>query len=74
MRRLAIFFAILAATSTIEHLALPVGEAAERGEDLAVLLAEHDPRLGGLRGRLDEHELAVPRAFAQHRAAAVEHA
>ena len=56
------------------RLALPVGEAAQRGEDLAVLLAEDDPRLGGLRVRVGEHELAVPRALAQDRAAAVEHA
>ena len=57
------------------RLALPVGEAAQCGENLAVLLAEQQPRVGGLGvRRLDQRELGVPRAFAQHRTAAVEHA
>jgi hypothetical protein len=44
-------------------------EAAQRGEDLAVLLAEQQPPVGGLRLRVDERELAASRALAQHRAA-----
>jgi hypothetical protein len=46
-----------------DRLALPIGQAAQRGEHLAMLLAEQGPRLGGFRVGLKQRrgDLTGPR-------------
>jgi hypothetical protein len=59
-----------------EHLPLPGGQPPDRGQHLAVLLADQRQGLGGFAGRIRGRRIqaAVPAAAAQRRPAVVDHA